>query len=510
MPQHAHTINATFRSAVAEQGDRTYLTFSGSSFSYDRLALEVERFARGLAALGVKPGDRVVALLDNGPDAVIAWYATNRLGGIYVPINTAYKGEFLRHQVSDSGGRILVCENDYLGDVLAVASECPAVAHILHTGPARPVSGIVSTIDAHRLDHGELPEVAVQATDLSLILYTSGTTGLSKGCMVSHGYLCDVSRRYCETIGRRPDDIVWTPVPLFHITGISLAILTMQLGSSAAYSRRFSVTNLWPDIEHANATFVVLLGTMALMIANAPDSREAKRCFGQVRTVIGIPMSQHVANIWRERFGVTWCSGAIYGSTEVGQALNARYDLPIPDGSCGRVNDTFDVRIVDDNDEELPPNIAGEIVVRPKRSNVMFSGYWNNPEATLKIWRNLWHHMGDRGRVDENGNFFFVDRSKDVIRRRGENISSFELEATFCKHPDILEVDVKATIVRLPGAQLTEADLLEWARPRIPRFALPRYVEFRDSLPKNASGRVLKFQLREQGVTKSTWDRDKA
>jgi carnitine-CoA ligase len=194
----------------------------------------------------------------------------------------------------------------------------------------------------------------------------------------------------------------------------------------------------------------------------------------------------------------------------------------VPDGCCGRLNDTFDVRIVDEQDEELPPNTVGEIVARPKRPHVMFSGYWNNPEATMKISRNLWHHMGDNGRVDEHGNFFFVDRSKDVIRRRGENISSFELETTFCQHPDIaeaaihavpsevLEDDVKATVVLRLGASLKESDLLDWARPRMPKFALPRYIEFREELPKNASGRVLKFQLREQGVTPRTWDFERA
>jgi len=193
----------------------------------------------------------------------------------------------------------------------------------------------------------------------------------------------------------------------------------------------------------------------------------------------------------------------------------------VPDGCCGRLNDTFDVRIVDEHDEELPPNTVGEIVTRPKRSHVMFSGYWNNPEASTKISRNLWHHMGDNGRVDEHGNFSFVDRSKDVIRRRGENISSFELEATFCQHPDIAEAaihavpselmedDVKATVVLRPGASLKESELSDWARPRMPKFALPRYIEFREELPKNASGRVLKFQLREQGVTPRTWDFEK-
>jgi crotonobetaine/carnitine-CoA ligase len=340
--------------------------------------------------------------------------------------------------------------------------------------------------------------------------------------MVSHGYMCDVARRYCDTIGRRAEDRVWLPMPLFHITGISMAILTMQLRSSVAYARKFSVTQLWPEVERTGATFMVLLGSMALMVANAPDTPESLRCKGQVRTLIGIPMNEHLGNRWKQRFGVTWCSGTIYGSTEVGQALNTRFDEPVPDGSCGRLNDTFDVRVVDENDEPVPTGTVGEIVVRPKRGNVMFSGYWNNPEATLKAWRNLWHHMGDNGRVDEQGNFFFVDRSKDVIRRRGENISSFEMETVFHEHPDIAEAaihavpsefmedDVKATVLLQPDARLTEPELLAWAQDRIPRFALPRYIEFRDELPKNASGRVLKFQLREQGVTVSTWDRERA
>jgi crotonobetaine/carnitine-CoA ligase len=486
---------------------------------------EVERFARGLHALGIAPGNRVVSVLENGPGAIVAWYAVNRLGAVYVPINTAYKGDYLRHQIGDAGARIVVCEEDYLDDVLAVAHDLPAVERILHTGAPRPTAGAAKPVSAmaeYCLDQGELPLVTVAGSDLAMLLYTSGTTGLSKGCMVSHNYLCDVSRRYCETIGRTAEDMLWLPMPLFHITGISAAILTMQLHSSAAFARKFSLTGAWPEIERTGATFVVLLGTMALMVANAPDNPASERCKGQVRTLIGIPMNDTLARVWQDRFGVTWCSGKIYGSTEVGQALNARYDQQLPDSSCGRVNDTFDVRIFDENDNEMPPGTIGEIVVRPKRPNVMFSGYWNNPEATLKSWRNLWHHMGDNARVDEHGNFFFVDRSKDVIRRRGENISSFEMEGIFGRHPDIAEAaihavpsefmedDVKATVVLRPDADLTEPALAAWAATRVPRFALPRYVEFVVELPKNASGRVLKFQLREAGVTASTWDREKA
>jgi crotonobetaine/carnitine-CoA ligase len=519
------TINATFRDAVASDPERLYLDFSGDRYSYARMATEIERFTRGLHALGVQPGDRVVALLENSPDAVIAWYAANRIGAIHVPINTAYKGEYLRHQLNDSGARIVVCDAEFLGDVLGVAPDLPALEHILHTGASQQGKqwrGSIGTIDQNRLDEGEAPYVEVNPSDLSMILYTSGTTGLSKGCMVSHNYLCDVSRRFGETIGRERDDMLWSPMPLFHITGISIAIVTMQQKASGAFARKFSVTNFWSEIERTQANLTVLLGSMALMIANAPQAPEAERCRGQLRTLIGIPMSRHLADSWKEKFGVTWCSGTMYGSTEAGAALNARFDEQLPDGSCGRLNDTYDVRIVDEDDQEVPPNVAGEIIVRPKRPFVMFSGYWNNPAATFSVWRNLWHHMGDRGRVDEQGNFFFVDRSKDVIRRRGENISSFELETTFNQHPAIAEAaihavpsefmedDVKATIVLRTDGAVREAELLEWARERVPKFALPRFIEFRSELPKNASGRVLKFRLREEGVTKATWDREKA
>jgi crotonobetaine/carnitine-CoA ligase len=515
------TLNATFAAAVRNYPDRRYMDFSGDVYSYARMSKEVERFARGLHALGVQRGDRVVTLLDNSPDPLISWFAINRIGAVYVPINTAYKGEYLRHQLSDSGAQVVVCEAEYLPHVLDVAPQVSTLKHVLHRGLptyTAPKGVSVSPLEQHKLDKGEAPYVEVDPSDLAAILYTSGTTGLSKGCMVSHNYLCDVSRRFAETIGRLPEDVHWTPMPLFHITGISFVIITMQQGSSGSLAPKFSVSNFWSQIEKSGATFTNLLGTMALMIANQPDTPESKRCYGQLRTLIGIPMSRHLEKIWKERFGVKYASGTVYGSTECGQALNANFDEVLPDGTCGRVNDTFDVRIVDENDEEVPVGTIGEIVVRPKRPNVMFSGYWNNPEATLKVWRNFWHHMGDNARMDAQGNFYFVDRSKDVIRRRGENISSFELETTFSQHPDVAEAalhavpsdvmedDVKATVVLKPGAKVSEADLWAWAKERVPKFAVPRYVEFREELPKNASGRVLKFQLREQGVTKATWD----
>lgn len=518
------TINSTFMAAVDEAPDRTYFDFSGETYSYARMATEVERLARGLHALGIRPDDRVVTLLENGPDAIICWYAINWLGAIHVPINTAYIGDFLSHQINDSGARIVICENDYVSRVTALAGRIECAEHILYLGtsaePGEWRSGFIP-LDECRLNSGEAPFADVAPEDLTAIIYTSGTTGLSKGCMASHAYFCDLSRRYAQCHGRTADDIHWTPMPLFHIAGICVPVAAMQLRASAAVSRKFSVSGFWHEIERSQATIIMLMGSMAQMIADASETEAETRCRGQLRTLIATPMTAELAQAWKDRFGVKFVTGLAYGSTECGLALTGRYDAAIPQGSCGRVNDAFDVRVVDQDDQELPPGEVGEIVTRPKRPHVMFSGYWKNSEATVAVTRNLWFHTGDQARVDEEGNFFFVDRKKDVIRRRGENISSFELEVAIGRHPEVAEIaihavasdvsedDVKATVVLAKGARLTELELLEWARPRIPKFALPRYIEFRDGLPRNPLGRVLKFQLREDGVTGKTWDREK-
>jgi crotonobetaine/carnitine-CoA ligase len=201
--------------------------------------------------------------------------------------------------------------------------------------------------------------------------------------------------------------------------------------------------------------------------------------------------------------------------------ISSPVDLDVPDGSCGRRNDTLEVRVFDEDDGECPPGVPGEIVVRPMKPHVMFDGSWNRPGESFELACNYWHHTGDLGMFDEDGFFYFVDRKKDYIRRRGENISSFEVEVALTAHDEVDEVavvgvvsdltedDVKAVVVRAPGSSLTAGELLDWAGDRVPVFALPRYVEFRSELPKNAVGRVLKYRLREDGVPPGTWDRDR-
>ena len=260
---------------------------------------------------------------------------------------------------------------------------------------------------------------------------------------------------------------------------------------------------------------------MITLIADAPEDEAAVRYYGKLRLMAGTPIPEVYQERWKARFGVKHTAQICFGLTECALVTSVRVDVERPPSSSGRHNDDFDVRIVDDNDEEVPAGQSGEIIVRPRRPEVMFQGYWRKPEATAALLRNCWFHTGDIGMFDSEGWFYFVDRKKDYLRRRGENISSMEMEGVFRLHPEVSEVavhavfaetedDVKVTCTLVQGATLSEEALCRWSVDNLPYFAVPRFIEFRAELPKNPVGRVLKYELRNEGVTARTWDREKA
>jgi len=361
----------------------------------------------------------------------------------------------------------------------------------------------------------------VRPGDLACFIYTAGTTGPSKGCMLPQNYIVSLAEQVERAWERRRDDIVLTPLPLFHFNAISIAVVgTLVAGGSAVIERKFSVSNFWPEVKRTGATMVSMLGSLAILIANAedhPDQRGHK-----LRLCAAAPMPPDTDAAWGQRFGCKTFSAG-YGLTEASLISMLDAGEPNKPGAAGKPNlHDFDVRIVDDDDVPAATGEAGEIVCRPNGPNLMFAGYWNRPDATVEATRNLWFHTGDLGRVDDDGYLFFVDRKKDALRRRGENISSFEMEKTLYGHRALRDVavhavpselgedDVKITVVLQDDAQLTEEELCRWMAERVPYFAIPRYVEFRDDLPRNPVGRVLKYQLREEGVTPTTWDREAA
>jgi len=269
------------------------------------------------------------------------------------------------------------------------------------------------------------------------------------------------------------------------------------------------------------ATVVSILGALGTLLAQAPDNDAMQRCFGQIHTVKGNPFPEEIKAIWRTRFGARQIGSNAYGLTEA-LITSVPAGEPVPPGSSGRCAPEFDVRIFDDQDNPLPPGQAGEVVCRPLHPDIMFKGYWRRAEDTQKVMGNMWFHTGDIGKFDEAGFFYFVDRKKDYLRRRGENISSFEMESAILLHPDVEQVavhavrsnlgedDLKVTAMLVAHAQLTEEALCRWLVDRVPYYAVPRYIEFRSGLPVNPQGRVLKYQLRDEGVTPATWDIEKS
>lgn len=516
------TVIAALDRAVAKHPDRVLLDFAGALFTYadvDRLST---RMAHALHGLGLRAGQTLISMLDNNIDAVIVWLAVNKLRAVSVPINTALRGEFLRHQIADADAAIVVCEAEYLERIGAVVAAAPAVKRVLHRGAAPTAAACatdVAPLDAYR-GHDDSPIVdKPDPAELACLVYTSGTTGPSKGCMLSYNFMCNLARLQLRAGPATERDVTITPLPLFHMNALCVGIISnILVGARVAVVPRFSVSNFWPEVERSGATIASILGGMGGLLAQAPDSDAARRCFGRIHTVRGNPFTEETKQIWRERFGAKHVGGNGYGLTEacVVTSLPAgEYAAP---GSSGKRIADFDVRIVDELDRELPASTPGEIVVRPLRPDIMFMGYWRRPDDTLRLLRNLWFHTGDIGRFDDDGFFYFVDRKKDYLRRRGENISSFEMESAFAAHPDIAEVavhavpsprgedDVKVTAVLRPGSSLEPEALFQWSTAAVPYYALPRYIEFRDALPKNPQGRVLKYLLRDEGKTATTWD----
>jgi carnitine-CoA ligase len=521
------TLLAALSRAVATWPDRQWLDFSGETLTFSQFDRLSNRLAHVLIGLGVKPGDTVVTFLDNSLDSILTWFAINKAGGITVPINTAYRGSFLRHLIVDANARIVIAETDYAERLAQIADATSSVELILHRGAA-PGMGNCSIRTAPFNEHrgtNETPVgVARAPSDLACLIYTSGTTGPAKGCMISHNYICNLARQNNGIYNITEEDTMWTCLPLFHMNAIAVTLMsTMLVGARAAVVPKFSVSQFWPEILRSGATIASVLGSMAVFVSKAPDNDASIAAKGQLRAVQGAPWPVEVAETWRERFGIkSQIAARLYGITEACLVTSVSADVEVPHGSSGRRNADFEVLIVDDNDNEVAPGTPGEVICRPLKPHVMFEGYWGRPAETLKVFRNLWLHMGDIGKFDEDGWFYFLDRKKDYLRRRGENVSSFEMETTFEQHPAIAEVavhavlseasedDIKVTAVLTPGATLTEEALFRWSLDKVPYFAVPRYIEFRSSLPRNPVGRVLKFQLRDEGCTPATWDMDAA
>jgi crotonobetaine/carnitine-CoA ligase len=507
----SNTVDGVLREQLAAAPDLPFVACGGDWLTLAELDERSDRLATGLARLGVSRGARVATMLPNRIETVDILLAAAKLGVIQVPLNYWLKGDFLEYQLDDCGAQFLITDGPGYE---------AAEGRLAGTGIRESV--LVDETPPGTVPYGELLtersvfEPSSRPGDLLAIMYTSGTTANAKGCMLSTGYYVAVGRAYGLRRWVVPGDRMFTGFPMFHTSGQMVSFMSALVnGASIAIAPEFHASTFMAQAAAADATMLVGVGAMGnFLLAQPPRPDDRAHPF---RLAVWVPMPQDRQLQFEERFATPVMSEG-YGQTEVVPVTNTDPYGPRDRASSGVVSPLLEVRIVDDDDNEVPAGQPGEIVVRPKVANAMYSGYWNKPEITTETWRDLWHHTGDFGRADENGVVTFVDRKKDIVRRRGENVSSLALENVIRQHPAVRDVavcalpaelgddEIKACLVLSENAGLSAVEFFEFIRDKVPYFAVPRYVDVRDSLPVNALERVMKHVLRAEGVRAGTWD----
>ena len=518
------TIDSLLAARADSHPHQRFLRFAGAEYSFVEMQRWSEHVAAELADLGVRRGDLVPLMMPNCPEFVASWFAVCKLGAVATLINTAMRGPALIHAFDVSNAAIAIVDHSLLGTLESVRSSLGHLARLVVTGDdttVSEISGLALTpfpiaTSAERIL--VRPDPAVHEFDPAMVMFTSGTTGPSKGCVLSHRYAIRQAELMIEHLALRPDDVLYCPFPLFHLDATVLTVMpALVLGTTAAIGRRFSASGFWPEIREFGATVFDFMGaTLTMLHKVAPEANDRDN---PVRLAWGVPVPEF-ADEFEARFGLRLIE--LYGSTDAGVPIYHPVVEPRRAGSCGKVIDAYDVRLFDDNDAEVATGSVGEIVVRPNEPSIMSSGYYDMPEATVAANRNLWFHTGDLARRDVDGYFSFVGRRAESIRRRGENISAFEIEEVVKLHPavldaaaygvpsDLTEDDVMVAVVVRPGHTADPRALIDFCEAGMARHMIPRYVEIVDHLPRTPTEKVEKRTLVERGVSSTTWDRERA
>ena len=488
---------------------------AGTTWTYADACDGVARCAGVLRSAGIEPGDRVAIICSNRIEFFEIVLGCTWLGAIAVPINVASRGPQLEHILSNCAARLLVIEAAYAENLALVDPRQLAIDAIWLIDDTTELRiGDVTSIAMPR-DGAPIAAARVRPGDLALILYTSGTTGPAKGVCCPQAQYFWWAVNTASLLQLTADDVLCSSLPLFHTNALNTFYQALLTGSSVCFEKRFSASRFFASLAQHKATVTYLLGAMVPILLSTPQAAEETAHAVRVALAPGVPARFHQE--FTQRTGIRLLDG--WGSTETNFVLGATIEHQQP-GLMGPVFEGFQARVVDEQDNELADDTAGELVVRADDPFAFASGYFRNPEQTAGAWRNLWFHTGDRVIRRSDGYFRFVDRLKDAIRRRGENISSFEVEQVLLSHPavanaaafpvrsSLAEDEVMAAVILHPGQTLTEAELIAFCEPRLAHFAVPRYLEFMQELPSTESGKIQKYKLRERGVTAATWDRE--
>jgi len=517
LPLERRSIGEFLRLRAESHAHRPYLTIADRTYTFAETNVRSRAIARGLARRGIAEGDRVLLMAPNCAEFVFSWYACALLGAAVVPINVNLRGFLLQALIADAGVRGMVVHAGLLEAFAQLDPEwkrtIPWTAVI--GGPqdaGRSDIGLSNVFDFDELavTGGDDPEIPGDFRHLQMISYTSGTTGPAKGVMMPNAQCFASACTFMRLIGMTADDTLYTPLPLFH--GLSSrmgALPALVLGARVVVDDRFSASRYWERAALCDATLGQVVHAIAPLIQAQPPGPWDRA--HRVRAIFNCAYDPE----FEARFGVRMTRA--FSMTETSFLVYTPFPERKP-GAVGRAHEDWEIALVDDQDRPVPDGTAGELVGRPHRPYICMQGYLNKPDKTVEAWRNLWFHTGDLMRRDDAGYFHYVDRKKDRIRRRGENVSSADVEHGVAAHPAIAECvalahpdgagedDIRIVAVLKVDARVTPSELHAWLATRLPKFMLPRYIEFVAALPRTGTSKVEKQRLIDRGLGPDTWD----
>lgn len=520
------TLFSILEDTAARDANKRVLWFGDQAVTAGELLERSIATSNALGELGVQRGDKVAVLMANAPEHLYTAFAAGSLGAVEMATNTAYKGDFLSGLLRKIETKVVLVDADLAPNIAAIADELPNLTTVLvRDRPGVDTTGLAlpSRVSVHPMSillEGESRKLEADGgrwDEPSTIQYTSGTTGPSKASLMSQNFVVNWVHEMAKWWVKSPHDVFYASgLPLFHGLAKGLgALAAVYGGATCVLEERLSISTFWARVREMHVTATACPEAVLIMLWNL--ERSELEADNSLHTIVAAPIPADLLRSMEERWGVRMVGQ--YALSEAVPLVVGGIDEPLKVGTSGKVkSDLFDVRCFDENDEEVPVGEVGEVVVRPKKPKIMFDGYYGDEAATLATWRNLWFHTGDMAKFDEDGNFIFVDRKKDYIRRRAENISSFEVERAAMRFAGIAQVaacgvksdmgeeEVKICVVAAPGASLSLEDLFVHCYENMPYYAVPRYIELVDTLPLTPSGKVQKALLREAGVTAATWD----
>jgi carnitine-CoA ligase len=520
-------VGKVLESQANRKPDLTFIeTNEGQTQTFGEFNIRANQVGNHLTQLGVGLGDRVVVILENGLEILESWFGINRIGAVFVPINPSYRGDFLKHVVTDSGAKIAIVFEDTLRSLVQIENDIPTLETVIilekQSSSVRSRFQIINYTDIYTAS-SERVQVEVTTRDPCMIIYTSGTTGPSKGVILPHGSAYMNAHTMIGQLELTESDRIYCCLPLFHANALDTQIYAaLILGCSVLLAKGFSARAWLSDIRRFGATATNMLGVMTDFIYRQPAL--ADDADNSLRVASAVPIPPTIGQTFEKRFQVKLVESYGTSETKISHSLSA--SEPYKPGSCGRLVDAFfECRIVEPQTEvEVEIGEPGELLLRPRMPWTVLLGYHGRPAATEGAWQNLWFHTGDLMRRDDDGYYYFIDRIKDCIRRRGENISSFEIERALLEHPDVLEAavfgvaspivegdqEIMAVIVARDGAVLNLQEVEAFCDAKLPYFAVPRFYESVETLPKTPSQKIRKEDLKRAGAGPATWRSERA